>query len=249
MVNPAASKGLPVLPAYIEIKRAVIAAGLLSCSQAGFNIMLGPLAGLFEALKRHLCRLDPQASLWIVPPLLRPDWLPQGPLPPPGREQWCHEKPGGFLLTPRPLMHLLGRMRWHPEESGGWVLSGQCARQETDTLPLRRQRVFSVAEYVWLGDEEWTYARLAATAERLLRLCQDWRLPVEMKAEDDDQSILLALPDTEPLKLMHATRISPAELSSYGIEERAVLTLSCGIERFMLAFLAAQGIEPRKWQV
>ena len=92
-------------------------------------------------------------------------------------------------------------------------------------------------EYAWLGDEEWIHPRLAAATERLMQLCRDWHLPAAMKIDSDEQQILLILPDTEPVKLMHAARITPSVLASYGIEQRAMLTLSCGIERFVLAFL------------
>ena len=226
--------------------------GLFACSEVGFNLALDPLARTQKAVKDWLEEGAPSAQHYAVPPLLRSDWV-AGEWHNPPRELWCKETPGEHLLTPRPLMHLLNRMRWHPVEAGQWVLSGWCFRDEdpSRTLPLLRQRAFFLAEHAQIG------TKMDCTAWARHEMARWWKqgvaldLPLVHQSNDVsercDEWIDLLLPGTEPVRLAHA-EVLPIQVSgAYLKESVACATVGLGLERWLLALAARHGVEPDDW--
>jgi hypothetical protein len=253
---------------YLGTKYALIGAGMLSCSQVGFNIALGPLAKLHERMGRFLARSQPDAEMWLTPGLLRADWAVYGVWRNPPDDQWCHEEPGGHILTPRPLLHLLNRMRHHPVEQGAWCLQGNCVRDEQDTLPFYRQRSFTVVERAWAGAEEQVRRQATQAMMVLWKQLQAWDLPIELNAPADPLDRLepeaeypgtawpaaafplrieLQLPDVPPLNLATAELVSPEICAAYKLGQVHYATLGAGIERWCLALLVRFGIDPERW--
>jgi hypothetical protein len=245
---------------YQELKKSILKAGLLSCSEQGFNILRGPLAELAWALATHLGDLCEGTERWTTPLLLRRDWVIADAWHDPPPEQWCTEQPGGHLLAPRPLMHLLNRLRRHPQQSGAWLLSGPCVRNEQGTLPLYRQRAFTILEYAWLGEPHTVGHCQADVWDCVWELARGWDLPVDQVAGDDtlrasaadyaaEWSLRLLLPDLDAVPLARAT-VLPLELcAAYGLAPQVVTTLGLGVERWCLAILARYGVEPAKWPI
>jgi hypothetical protein len=252
----------PTTP-YAGLKDRLLGAGVLRCSQAGFNITIGELAGLRDRIELWLADLEPGVQRWEVPVLLRPDWLPQGVWLDPADSQWCREEPGGFVLTPRLSMHMLNYLRWHAPAEGVWRLHGTCVRDETGTLPYYRQRVFSVVEYVWAARGPWAKERLDIAMKRLWMRVKAWDLPVDWIAavepghalaggdepETQDlrglpypQELLLRLPDLAPVSLCRAELIPEQVCDAYGLEGE-VASLACGLERWCLAVLTRHGMD------
>lgn len=235
------------LKPYVELKREMLRAGLLSCSQVGFNIAMGPLTGLRDGLSALFARVFAAGERWETPPLIRADWIPAGAWDNPGDDQWIRTTPLGHVLTPLPAMHLLNRLRHHPQ-AGTFHLSGWCFRQELDTLPLLRQVSFAVHERVQVeeGSVEPTgsqvFAGLAAIAGNL-------DLPVREESVDGPAGarIILELPDTPVVPLAAHRRVQDGVLRSYGLERFAAHRLSCGIERWCLAIVARHGAGPAGW--
>lgn len=250
----------PVTP-YAGLKDMLLGAGVLRCSQVGFNIAIGELASLHDRVEQWLAGVEPGVQRWQVPVLLRPDWLPQGVWRDPAEGQWCRAEPGGFVLTPRLAMHLLNYLHWHAPAEGAWRLHGTCVRDETGTLPYYRQRAFSVVEYIWAaaGAQE----RLAAAMRRLWIRVKAWDLPVDWTAavepgqalpggdepEAQDlrglpypQALLLRLPDLAPVSLCRAELLPEQVRAAYGLEGE-VASLACGVERWCLALLVRHGLD------
>ncbi len=253
---------------YLGTKHALIGAGMLSCSQVGFNIALGPLARLHSRMEQFLERLQPEAEPWLTPGLLREDWAVRDVWTNPPDAQWCREEPGGHLLTPRPLLHLLNRLRHHPVAEGAWRLRGSCVRHEYDTLPFYRQRSFSIVEYVWAGAQELVRQQATQLLMSLWKQAEAWDLPVELDAATDPLEhmepqadypgkawpaeafplrIMLRLPDVPPLNLATAELVSPELRAAYKLGEVHYSSLGLGIERWCLALLVKFGIDPERW--
>lgn len=239
------------VPQYLPVKRAMISAGLLSCSEQGFVVAMGPLVELRAALTDWLARLEEVDERWEVPALIRADWVPRGVWREPAEDLWCSEQPGGHLLTPRPLFHLLNRLRHHPVEGGAWLLGGQCTRDERDTLPMLRQRVFTMMEYVVLAPQKALSIWLAGLLERLWEQAVAWDLPVDLSATDDRCSgmdLRLRLTDEQPLRLARGWELPVDVSSAYGLQDQRLAIVGCGIERWCLAILARHGVEADSWR-
>jgi hypothetical protein len=241
---------------------------MLCCSQAGFNIAIGPLVRLHNRMQRLLARLQSGAEPWLTPALLRADWAERGVWLRPPEEQWCREEPGGHLLTPRPLLHLLNRLRHHPVEQGAWRLKGGCVRHEQDTLPLYRQRSFSMVEHAWAGTEEHVLRECSRVLMALWQQAEGWDLPVELNAVVDPLvgaepsadyasagwpaeayplSIMLRLPDMPLLSLATAELVIPEVRAAYNLDGLPLASLGAGVERWCLALLVRYGAEPERW--
>jgi len=245
-----AGRGRP-LPSYRELKRSILQAGLLSCSEQGFNIARGPLTVLRDMLHLQLTDAAGDAEIWDTPPLLRSDWAVRGVWQDPPEAQWLSEPAGGHLLTPRPSMHLLSRLRWHPETRGEWLLRGQVFRNEVDTLPLYRQRCFTLYEYVALGTARQARKAIQQFEVGVLRLIVGGGLAgVCVRADDDGERTtrwLLKLPDTEPVSLLHELSFSPELLEAYGLGQSKVISFAVSLERLCLAYLAVFGCDAEQW--
>lgn len=246
------------IPAYLVVKHSSLRAGLFSCSQQGFNIAMGPLLKLRRAVSSRLSGLDPQAVGWEVPPLIRADWVESGIWRDPADEQWCTEQPAGHVLTPRPVLHLVNRLRHHPVDHGTWLLSGACVRNEDpqETLPLLRQRAFTMLEYVRIAgvndESEWRAGILNALWDLLI----DLDLPVgmvELPADGQHGSggtaILLHLPEVPPVSLARAWRLPTELLAAYQLDGRYMDVVGCGVERLCLGILSRWGLEAKLWPI
>lgn len=212
---------------------------------------MGPLAGLRTALAGRLAGLEQVDERWEVPPLIRSDWVPRGVWRDPPEDMWCSEHPGGHLLTPRPLFHLLNRLRHHPVDGGAWLLSGQCTRDERDTLPLMRQRAFAMLEFAALAPQKALEVWMAGVLERLWERAVDWDLPVDLSATDDGQAgmdLRLRLTDEPPLKIARGWEVPPEVTAAYGLAGQRLAVVGCGIERWCLAVLARHGMDETSWR-
>lgn len=247
--RPAAAAGLP---SYNELKRALLRVGLLSCSEQGFNIARGALAGLRDALWSRLSRLVDVDEVWDTPPLLRADWAVRGVWQAPPEAQWLSEAAAGQLLTPRPLLHLVNRLRWHPQERGSWLLRGWAFREEQDTLPLYRQRCFTQFEYVFLGTAPAAAAAAQDARDALGKLvtecCSSASWPVEqLVVPAGAERTELQLAGVAPVGLYSCRSLEQAVREAYGQQACAIQTVSIGLERLCLALLAACGADPAGW--
>jgi hypothetical protein len=238
-------------PAYAVLKPALRRAGLFSCSEVGFNLALDPLARQQARVAAWLASAGPQVQGWAAPPLLRTDWaVGAWHNPPPA--QWCREEPGGHLLTPRPLLHLLNRLRWHPTDTGEWVLGSWCFRQEDPalTLPLLRQRAFYMVEHAWVGALTEAARWAAHELERWWELAVRLDLPVALSASEHaryDAAVLLELPDTPAASLAHAEVLPVAASGAYLKEGQACAAVGLGLERWLLALAARYGAHVEDW--
>lgn len=244
------------IPAYLPVKYAAIKAGLFSCSQQGFNIAMGPLARLQRRIADRLSGLVPAAVPWDIPLLIRADWIEPGVWRDPHPGQWCTEQPAGHVLTPQPLMHLLNRLRHHPASDGTWRLTGHCIRNEDPdtTLPLLRQRSFTMVEFVRLANgmavEQWAEAlvdscwHLAAGLDLPVELIE---LPADGAAGSGGQAIRLKLPEVEPVSLLRSWRAGPDLLGAYRLGGKQAAVIGCGVERLSLGILARWGLEETAW--
>jgi hypothetical protein len=239
------------LPSYKELKRSMLAAGLLSCSEQGFNIARGPLTLLRDTLAAVLTQVAGAAEVWDTPPLLRSDWVVRGVWQDPPEAQWLSEPAGGHLLTPRPSMHLLSRLRWHPESRGEWLLRGPVFRDEQDTLPLYRQRCFTMFEYVALGTARQARQAVQQFELGLLQLLITDNLDSVVVADagpgQPAANWLLRLPNTAPVSLMRELPLSPELSAAYGLGQTKAISVAVGLERLCLAFLAVFGCEAELW--
>jgi|GEM_PF-2926048 len=229
----------------------MMSAGLLSCSQQGFVISMGPLVGLRAALAGWLGGLEEADDRWEVPALIREDWVPRDVWREPPEEAWCREQPGGHLLTPRPLFHLLNRLRHHPVEGGTWLLSGTCTRHEQGTLPLLRQRSFTMLEFVALAPQKALSVWMGGLMERLWEQAVAWDLPVDLSATSDGRrgmDLRLRLEDEPPLHLARGWELRPEIAAAYRLGDQAVAVVGCGIERWCLAVLARHGVQESDWR-
>jgi len=238
--------------AYEPLKRAVLRDNLLSCSEQGFNILIGPLAELHRAMIDWLGSTESADERWTVPALIRNDWVPRNVWDDPPEELWCNEAPSGHLLTPRPLFHLLNRLRHHPVDGGIWVLNGVCARDESpgDTLPLKHQRSFTMVEHAALAPRGALGVWMGEMMERLYSRAVAWDLPVDLSATDNGDShmdLRLRLPQMEPLRLARGWRIPANVLQAYQLTNQQLASIGCGVERWCLAILARYGIEKHNW--
>jgi hypothetical protein len=238
--------------AYEPLKRAFLRANLLSCSEQGFNTMIGPLVELHRGLTAWLEAAESADERWQVPALIRNDWVPRNVWSDPSEEQWCTEVPSGHILTPRPLFHLLNRLRHHPADGGIWVLSGVCTRDESpqSTLPLKHQRSFTMVEYAALAPHGALGVWMGEVMERLYGRAVDWDLPVDLSATENGDSqmdLRLRLPQLEPLRLARAWQVPAPVLAAYKLEDRQLAAVGCGVERWCLALLARYGTDPRAW--
>lgn len=248
MNNEPGSSRQTFLP-YLTLKRALLSAGLLSCSQVGFNITMGPLAELKRNIAEWLCSLDPEAEAWETPALIRRDWVETGVWDNPPPDQWCEVQPFGHLLTPRPLMHLFNRLRHHPVEHGRFVLHGQCFRQEEDTLPLLRQVAFEAVEHVALDASGNAGTHSREVCAKLARQAQSWGLPVVANEHPSGlgTELALSLPETPQVNLVRLHVASPTLLSAYKMADYSVVTVGIGVERMCLAIVARFGVDPGGW--
>ncbi|MBN2083322.1 hypothetical protein JW859_14085 [bacterium] len=215
------------IPEYLPIKREFMRAGLVSCSQQGFNIAFGPLTGLREGLATWMKSLEPADERWLVPALIRRDWVEYGIWNDPPAEMWCTEQPGGHLLTPRPLFHLLNRLRHHPSEGAVWLLEGQCTRNEDaeETLPLKLQRSFYMFEYIAQAPEGALNVWMGELFDRLWHQAVAWDLPVDRSAaqvqEDADRHTKLSEEDAQRLALGWRLPVgSPVKAGAAGMDLR-----------------------------
>ncbi len=238
-------------PAYGELKPLMRRAGLFACSEVGFNLALDPLTRMYTGMMSWLASGAPGLHHQATPPLLRSDWV-AGEWHNPPSTTWCREEPGGHLLTPRPVMHLLNRQRWHPVVAGVWVLTGWCFRDEepASTLPLLRQRAFIMTEHARIGTPQECTAWAASELMRWWDLGVRLDLPLSHHETDTarcDGRINLELPGTGPICLVHA-ELLPASVSSAYLEDGlACATVGLGLERWLLALAARHGVEPEFW--
>jgi hypothetical protein len=221
----------PVKP-YLELKRAMLGAGLLSCSQAGFNIAMGALPSLQDGLSSLITRLFDAAEHWVVPPLIRADWIPAGAWDNPAAEQWVHAAPVGHVLTPQPAMHLLNRLRHHPAP-GTYGLSGWCARQESDTLPLLRQVTFLMHERVHVELQAGAQLTGHSAFDRLYGAAMQLDLPVELAAPASSHRRCCRRPSAYYSRPI-ASRPSWKPRAGWGGDP----TGGCGLERWCPAVIA-----------
>jgi hypothetical protein len=237
-------------PSYLELKPQLLRAGLLSCSQQGFNIARGALTHLRDRLWGRLATSISLDEVWDTPPLIRSDWVVRGVWQDPPEAQWLSASPGGQLLTPRPLMHLLSRLRWHPTAEGSWLLRGPAFRDEQDTLPLLRQRCFTLLEYVVLAADaprqlETYFEILHHLLEQILLAAG--RAPAALLQEDGALCTRLALPDTAPVTLLRGACVTDPVLRGYGLEQQVIGSVGLSLERLCLLVLAACGPDEAHW--
>lgn len=242
------------ISAYEPLKRAFLRADLLSCSEQGFHITFGPLIDLRRRLVHWLESIECADETWEVPPLIRNDWVPRGVWRDPPEKLWCQESPSGHLLTPRPLFHLLNRLRHHPRDGGVWILSGLCTRDEdpSQTLPLKHQRSFTMVEFAALAPMGALGVWMGELMEKLWNQAVAWDLPVDLSATENSPAgmdLRLRMPEMEPLRLARAWQLPPDVLSAYKIEGLQLAAVGCGIDRWCLAVLARHGVEPSQWPV
>ena len=252
MYEPHRHTSFAEIAAYEPLKRAFLRAGLLSCSEQGFNITMGPLTGLRRNLVRWLESIESADELWEVPPLIRNDWVPRGVWRDPPEALWCQEAPSGHLLTPRPLFHLLNRLRHHPRDGGVWIISGQCTRDEDarQTLPLKHQRAFTMVEFVALAPAGALGVWMGELMEKLWNQAVAWDLPVDLSATEDGTAgmdLRLRMPEMEPLRLARGWQVPADVLAAYKIEGLRIAAIGCGIDRWCLAMLARHGVDPAAW--
>lgn len=238
--------------AYEPLKRALLRDNLLSCSEQGFNILLGPLVGLRRSMLAWLESAESAEERWEVPTLIRNDWVPRKVWQDPPEELWCHDASSGHLLTPRPLFHLLSRLRHHPVEGGVWVLSGNCIRDESPqlTLPLKHQRSFTMVEYAALAPSGALGVWMGELMERLYAQAVAWDLPVDLSATDGGDSgmdLRLRLPQMEPLRLTRAWQVPANVLAAYDLTGMRLAAVGSGVERWCLAVLARYGTSDAAW--
>lgn len=238
---------------YLPVKRRMISAGLLSCSQQGFNLAIGPLAELRCRLMDWVLALLPGAERWEVPPLIRSDWVERGVWDDPPESEWCREEPGANLLTPRPLMHLANRLRHHPVDFGQWVLNGVAVRHEDPeaTLPLLRQRAFMVQELAAVSTKpEKLQGWGAGVMARMWEQALAWNLPVELRGAPgppEEAALFLRLPAEQPLLLARSGSLRPEVLAAYGLTGQQFNYATFGPERWTLALMARHGVDPGGW--
>jgi len=240
------------IPEYLPIKREFIRTGLVSCSQQGFNIAFGPLTGMRDGLAAWLRGLEPADEHWLVPSLIRRDWVEYGVWSDPPAEMWCTEQPGGHLLTPRPLFHLLNRLRHHPSDGAVWLLEGPCTRHEDpeQTLPLKLQRSFYMLEYVAQAPEGALSVWMGELIDRLWQQAVAWDLPVDCSATEDGEAgmdLRLRLGDGEALRMARGWLVPEELIRVYGLGRQRLAAVSLGLERWCLALLARYGGHHDKW--
>jgi len=238
--------------AYEPLKRAFLRDNLLSCSEQGFNIMIGPLIELYRGLINWLESAESVDERWAVPAMIRNDWVPRGVWNDPPEELWCNEAPAGHMLTPRPLFHLLNRLRHHPVDGGIWVLSGVCTRDESSqaTLPLKHQRSFTMVEHAALAPHGALGVWMGEMMEQLYSQAVAWDLPVDLSATENGDShmdLRLRLPQMEPVRLARAWQIPAEVLAAYKVDDQQLAAVGCGVERWCLAILARYGTDARNW--
>lgn len=237
---------------YEPLKRSLLRDNLLSCSEQGFNILMEPLIGLRRGLTAWLEGVESADAYWEVPALIRNDWVVRNVWQDPPEELWCQESPSGHLLTPRPLFHLLNRLRHHPADGGIWVLTGTCTRDENSrlTLPLKHQRSFTMVEYAALAPGGALGVWMGELMERLYAQAVAWDLPVDLSATDGGESgmdLRLRLPQLEPLRLSRAWQVPAKVLAAYGLEGLHLAAVGSGVERWCLAVLARYGTHAAQW--
>jgi hypothetical protein len=236
------------LKPYLELKRDMLRAGLFSCSQVGFNIALGDLPRLRADFCALFTRVFAATERWVVPPMIREDWIPADSWDSPGSGQWVRTEPLGHVLTPLPAMHLFNRLRHHPA-SGSFHLSGWCCRQETDTLPLLRQVSFTIEERVQVGKTGVAELLGPIVFAKLAALAQQLELPVEETRNEGHEGACLSLqlPDTPEVPLAAFRNVDSRLLSAYDLDWAAADRVSCGVERWCLALIARHGTDPGNW--
>jgi len=222
--------------------------GLLSCSQAGFNIAMGPLTGLRRALSGLFARAFAAGEEWEVPVLLREDWIPAQAWGDPAESCWVRSAPLGHVLTPEPSMHLFNRLRHH-RATGVFHLSGWCTRQEVDTLPLLRQVSFFVHERVQVAEAGKAGPSGPLVFAKLVAIALELDLPVREEKLDSQTGarICLALPETPDVPLTTFRDVAPELLRAYGLDWAVADTVSCGLERWCLAIIARYGVDASNW--
>jgi len=240
------------IPEYLPVKRACLGQGLFSCSQQGFNIAMGSLPGLRRRLGHWLAALDSNAEHWDVPHLIRRDWVARDVWRSPVEEQWCSEQPGGHLLTPRPLFHLLNRLKHHPLSGGVWLLRGECTRVEDPkrTLPLLLQRSFTMVEIAALALPQALGIWREGLVEQFWEQAVAWDLPVELDAGPDGAvSLCLVLAEEGHASLTRCWDVDESVMAAYGMADQQMAVLSSGLERWCLAILARHGPDAAQWPV
>jgi len=239
------------IPPYTQLKPEMRKARLFTCSEVGYNYAMGSLVSLRQQLQTWLASLEPGAEQWVVPPLLRADWVPTGVWQYPSDREWCREEPGGHMLTPLPLMYLLTRLKYHPVEQGSWLLSGWSTRNEANTLPLLRQRTFTVYEHVRLGSANETRTWAAQFIEQLWQQAVAWDLPVELLAVGEqlgcEAELTLRMPDTPAALLSRVFALPPQLKQAYQLAQEELVSVASGIERWCLAIIARHGADPASW--
>jgi hypothetical protein len=237
---------------YLPLKRALLRENLLSCSEQGFNILMGPLVELHRRLGAWLEGVESADEHWEVPALIRNDWVVRNVWQDPPEQLWCQESPSGHLLTPRPLFHLLNRLRHHPADGGIWVLTGNCTRDESaqSTLPLKHQRSFTMVEYAALAPGGALGVWMGELMEKLFAQAVAWDLPVDLSATDGGESgidLRLRLPQLEPLRLSRAWLVPDKVLKAYELKGLRIAAVGSGVERWCLAILARYGTHSDHW--
>jgi len=218
---------------------------------------MGALVGLQAGLTRVIGGLDTEAQPWEVPPLIRADWVHWKVWADPPEADWCFEQPGGNILTPRPLLHLVNRLRHHPVDEGTFLLSGSCTRNEDPdaTLPLLRQRTFRMLEFSRVdsanADASWSREML----DRLWAKLTGLDLPVQMvEIPGGDGTapgivIRLQLKAAEQVSLARSFELPAELLKAYKLEGRRIWTIGIGPERCSLGVLARWGVGAEDWPV
>jgi hypothetical protein len=143
-------------------------------------------------------------------------------------------------------MHLLNRLRHHPA-SGTYGLSGWCARQESDTLPLLRQVTFLMHERVHVELQAGAELTGHSAFDRLYGAAMQLDLPVELSQRAGVECIDLVLPETERVPIASYRQLPPRLLEAYGLAWAVADRVGCGLERWCLAVIARYGTDCAQW--
>ena len=234
---------------YAEIKRQAIQNGLLSCSQQGFITAQGQLCSLISRQSKLLQAVLAEEQVWDTPPLIRRDWIE--------REAWenwlghglAAMVPGGHLLTPKPLAHLLNRLRHHSQDQSSWLLSGQAFREVEGTLPLHKQIAFSIVESVYAGGREAVWKHASDAFGKVAELAGELGLPVVLEERPDmfESRLMLRFDELQPVPVCTVQILDNALGAAYGLQLQHFGICSASLERWCLAVMAGHGADPAGW--
>jgi hypothetical protein len=230
---------------YLELKHELLRRNLLSCSETGFNIARGEFALQADRLRRRLLDALPERETWKTPPLIRADWIEHS-----AWETWLGHRLtrsglGGHVLSPKPVAHLLNRLRHHPEQAAAYLLWGPAFRDVGDTLPLYRQIAFNQLEAVTAGRQQEVLGGLARDFATWRSIADGLGLAYDVAR--DRMELSLNFTDRPPVAVVSAALLDPVLASAYGLADITLGICSTSIERCCLSWIAGHGADPAGW--